>query len=167
MDFIQTTAIQSVRSRSIPMSEDEGRRVLTELLVDEKLVALRVKDKEVFRGLEEGLWAVSGPKIVELREKAVAVLEAELVKSSDRVLRNHGHYNLCADRKSYIVFPSQQELNALLQSVNGPVCNVCKSTQTVCVLTAAEYLNEDAVKPPNLVAYEFEEAQAVIESDGK
>jgi hypothetical protein len=35
------------------------------------------------------------------------------------------------------------------------------------VLTAVEYLNEDAVKPPNLVAYEFEEAQAVIGSEEK
>lgn len=167
LDFIQTTAIQSVRSRSIPMSEDEGKRALTDLLVDGKLIALRVKDKEVFQDLEEGLWTVSCSKIVELREKAVAALEAELVKSSDRVLRNHGHYNLCANRKSYIVFPSQQELNVLLQSVSGTVCSICRSTQTVCVLTAVEYLNEDAVKPPNLVAYEFEEAQAVIGSEEK
>jgi len=167
LDFIQTTAAQSVRSRSIPMSEEEGRRAVTGLLVDERLVVLRVKDKQMFQGFEEGLWVVSCSKIVDLREKAVAALEAELVKSSDRVLRNHGHYNLCADRKSYIVFPSQQELNSLLQSVGGTGCNICKSTQTVCVLTAAEYLNEDAAKPPNLVAYEFEEAQAVIGSEGK
>jgi len=162
LEFIETTALQSVKGRSVPMDADEGKHALAELLADSKLVAIRVKKSGVFAGLDEGLWVVSPLAIKDLKTVAIGALESQLLKLDEPIAKGHGCYDLCAGGKSYAVFPSQEQLNILLRLDTDIACKACKSTQAVCVLPATEYLDDDTTRPANLEICEFEELYAVI-----
>ncbi len=150
LEFIETTATQSKKGRSAPMNGEEGRRALTELLADEAVVAIRVGTNESLVDLEEGLWIVNAPILKELKDQAVYKLEEGLKKRNNSVSRGHGYYDICTAKKSFVVFPTQQELNTLLRLHSDVACRTCKSTEVVCILTAAEYLDDSVVTPSNL-----------------
>jgi len=59
LDFIETTALQSHKGRSAPLTVDEGRRALTELLADEVLIALRSNTESKVIEMEQGLRIVN------------------------------------------------------------------------------------------------------------
>ncbi|MCK5152122.1 MAG: hypothetical protein KAQ65_09785, partial [Candidatus Thorarchaeota archaeon] len=150
LQFIETTALQSKKGRSAPMNDEEGRRALTELLADEALVAIRIGANKSFVDLEKGLWIVNAPILKELKDKVVYELEEELKKRYDPVSKGHGYYDICTTKKSFVVFPTQQELNTLLRLHSDVACRTCESTEVVCILTAVEYLDENIVTPSNL-----------------
>jgi hypothetical protein len=150
LQFIETTAVQSKKGRSAPMNEEEGRRALTELLADEAVVAIRVGTNESLVDLEEGLWIVNAPILKELKDQAVNELEGELKKRNNAVSKGHGYYDVCTAKKSFVVFPTQQELNTLLRLHSDVACRTCESAEVVCILTAAEYLDDSVVTPSNL-----------------
>ncbi len=150
LQFIETTALQSKKGRSAPMNDEEGRRALTELLADEALVAIRIGANKSFVDLEKGLWIVNAPILKELKDKVVHELEEELKKRYDPVSKGHGYYDICTTKKSFVVFPTQQELNTLLRLHSDVACRTCESTEVVCILTAVEYLDENIVTPSNL-----------------
>lgn len=162
LDFIETTALQSVQGRSVPMTANEGRHALTELLADGRLVAVRVRNTRAFSGLEEGLWVVGSSAIRDLKKTAVGILESHLLKLNEPIAKGHGYYDLCAGGRSYAVFPSQDQLDALLRLDNDIACKACRSTQAVCILPATEYLSDDTVRPANLAICEFEDLQNII-----
>ena len=151
LEFIETTALQSLKGRSAPLNVEEGKRALTELLADEVLIALRVNDESQFIELTEGLWLVNSSVLKSLKEKAVDTIEEELKKHYSNVSRNHGYYDLCVGDTSYVIFPNQQQLNTLLHLHSDVACRTCKSTKVVCVLTASEYLEESVTTPSNLI----------------
>ncbi len=151
LDFIETTAMQSHKGRSAPLTVDEGRRALTELLADEVLIALRSNDESEFIELEQGLWIVNSSVLKQLKESATNIIEQELRKHHPEVSRNHGYYDLCANNTSYVIFPNQQQLNTLLNLHSDVACRTCKSSKVVCVLTASEYLEDSVVTPGNLI----------------
>ncbi len=151
LEFIETTAVQSLKGRSAPLNSEEGKRALTELLADEVLIALRVNDETQFIELTEGLWLVNSSVLKSLKEKAIDTIEVELKKHHANVSRNHGYYDLCVGDTSYVIFPNQQQLNTLLHLHSDVACRTCKSTRVVCVLTAAEYLEESVTTPSNLI----------------
>ncbi|OLS31561.1 MAG: hypothetical protein ThorAB25_01590 [Candidatus Thorarchaeota archaeon AB_25] len=151
LEFIETTALQSLKGRSAPLNVEEGKRALTELLADEVLIALRVNDESQFIELTEGLWLVNSSVLKSLKEKAVDTIEEELKKHHSNVSRNHGYYDLCVGDTSYVIFPNQQQLNTLLHLHSDVACRTCKSTKVVCVLTASEYLEESVTTPSNLI----------------
>jgi Cdc6-like AAA superfamily ATPase len=151
LEFIETTALQSLKGRSAPLNVEEGKRALTELLADEVLIALRVNDESQFIDLTEGLWLVNSSVLKSLKEKAVATIKEELKKHHSNVSRNHGYYDLCVGDTSYVIFPNQQQLNTLLHLHSDVACRTCKSTKVVCVLTASEYLEESVTTPSNLI----------------
>lgn len=152
LDFIETTAIQSHKGRSAPLTVDEGRRALTELLADEVLIALRTNDDESkFIELEQGLWIVNSSVLKKLKESATEIIESELRKHHSQVSRNHGYYDLCANNTSYVIFPNQQQLSTLLNLHSEVACRTCKSSKVVCILTASEYLEDSVVTPGNLI----------------
>lgn len=162
VEFIDTTALQSVKGRSIPMSAYEGKQALTDLLSDGRLVAMRVRNGRAFPSLEEGLWVVGRSAIRDLKTTAVGALESQLLKLNEPIAKGHGCYDLCAGGKSYAVFPSQDQLDILLQLDNEIVCKSCESTQAICILPAAEYLDDEAAKPANLRICELEDVQSII-----
>ena len=151
LEFIETTALQSLKGRSTPMSIEDGKRALTELLADEVLIALRIGNNEHFVDIRQGLWVVNSSILGELKTQAIDCLEKELVKKGDKVERNHGYYDICAAGRSYIVFPNQQQLNTLLNLHSDIACRKCQSKEIVCVLTASEYLEDSTVTPKNLL----------------
>ncbi|MFW9962023.1 MAG: ATP-binding protein [Candidatus Sifarchaeia archaeon] len=151
LEFIETTALQSLKGRSAPLNIEEGKRALTELLADEVLIALRVSEESKFVELIEGLWLVNSSVLKSLKEKAVINIESELRKHYSKVSRNHGYYDLCVGSTSYVIFPNQQQLNTLLHLHSDIACRTCKSTRVVCVLTASEYLEESVTTPNNLI----------------
>jgi hypothetical protein len=151
LDFIETTALQSLKGRSAPLTADEGRRALTELLADEVLIALRVNDKSKFIDIDQGLWIINSEILQKLKEKAASIIDTELEKHYSKVFRDHGYYDLCAGNTSYVIFPNQQQLNTLLNLHSSVACRTCKSNQVVCILTASEYLEDTVVKPENLI----------------
>ncbi|MFW9806824.1 MAG: ATP-binding protein [Candidatus Thorarchaeota archaeon] len=150
LEFIETTALQSLKGRSAPLSIEEGKRALTELLADEVLIALRVNNSQ-FIELTEGLWLVNSSVLKSLKEKSIDIIEQELKKQNTHVSRNHGYYDLCVGDSSYVIFPNQQQLNTLLHLHSDVACRTCKSTKVVCVLTASEYLEESVATPSNLI----------------
>ncbi|MFX1559986.1 MAG: hypothetical protein ACFFBL_05325, partial [Promethearchaeota archaeon] len=151
LEFIETTALQSLKGRSSPLNIEEGKRALTELLADEVLIALRVNDEYQFIELTEGLWLVNSSVLKSLKEKAIVNIEQELKKHHSKVSKNHGYYDLCVGNTSYVIFPNQQQLNTLLHLHSDIACRTCKSTKVVCVLTASEYLEENETTPSNLI----------------
>ena len=151
LEFIETTSLQSLEGRSAPLNMEEGKRALTELLADEVLIALRVNREKKFIELGEGLWLVNSSVLKILKEKAIMNIENELKKHHSEVSKNHGYYDLCVGDTSYVVFPNQQQLNTLLHLHSDIACRTCKSTKVVCVLTAAEYLDESENTPSNLI----------------
>ena len=162
LDFIETTALQSLKGRSAPLTAEEGKRALTELLADEVLIALRANDDNKIIKLEQGLWIVNSSILKELREKASTIIEAELKKHGFVVHRNHGYYDICAGNTSYVIFPNQQQLSTLLNLHSDVACRTCKSTKVVCILTASEYLEDSIVTPSNLVVRTMEDDSSVL-----
>jgi len=151
LEFIETTSLQSLKRRSAPLSIEEGKRALTELLADEVLIALRVSEDSKYLDLSEGLWLVNSSVLRNLKEKAVNIIEDELKKHHSKVSKSHGYYDLCVEGTSYVIFPNQQQLNTLLHLHSDIACRTCKSTRVVCVLTASEYLEETETTPINLI----------------
>jgi hypothetical protein len=150
MTFIENTAIQSNQSRTSSMNIDDGRRALTELLADEVLVALRIGEDKQFIELDSGLWIVNSSILDGLKRKSIEKLESILSRSNDVVSRNHGYYDICAGNKSYVVFPTQQQLNTLLNIHSEIACRKCNSKEVVVILTAAEYVDDNYMTPENL-----------------
>ena len=150
LEFIETTALQSHKGRSAPLTVDEGRRALTELLADEVLIALRSNESKVIE-MEQGLWIVNSSILKRLKETATKIIETELKKHHSKVSRNHGYYDLCANNTSYVIFPNQQQLSTLLNLHSDIACRTCKSSKVVCILTATEYLEDSVVTPGNLI----------------
>jgi len=150
MEFIENTAMQSIQGKSTPMNIDDGRRALTELLADEVLVALRIGEDRQFIDLESGLWIVNSSILENLKMKSIETLEKVLKNNNAVVSRNHGYYDLCAGNKSYVVFPTQQQLNTLLNLHSEIACRKCNSKEVIVILTAAEYLDDNYVTPENL-----------------
>jgi energy-coupling factor transporter ATP-binding protein EcfA2 len=151
LEFIETSALQSLKGRSAPLNVDEGKRALTELLADEVLIALRINKRSQFIELAEGLWLVNSSVLKNLKEKAIANIEKELKKQHSVVSKDHGYYDLCVGDTSYVIFPNQQQLNTLLHLHSDIACRTCKSTKVVCILTASEYLEENETTPNNLI----------------
>jgi hypothetical protein len=166
LEFIETTALQSLKGKSTPMNMEEGKRALTELLADEVLMALRVGSDLDFIDLDEGLWIVNSGELGKLKASAVNALEQELQKRQSSVSRNHGYYDLCTNGVSYVVFPNQQQLNTLLHLQSDVACRTCNSGRIVCVLTAAEYLEDTIVMPENILLYDFSEYVSVASASG-
>jgi len=151
LEFIETTALQSLKGRSAPLTVEEGRRALTELLADEVLIALRSNNEGKFVEMEQGLWIVNSSILKKLKETAIQIIETELKKHHSNVSRYHGYYDLCANNTSYVIFPNQQQLSTLLNLHSDIACRTCKSSKVVCILTASEYLEDSVVTPGNLV----------------
>jgi len=162
LEFIETTALQSLRGRSAPLNIEEGKRALTELLADEALIALRVNDESQFVELTEGLWLVNSSVLKSLKEKAITNMEQELKKHHSKVSKNHGYYDLCVGNTSYVIFPNQQQLNTLLHLHSDIACRTCKSTKVVCVLTASEYLEESETIPSNLIVRTMDDNMSTL-----
>jgi len=162
LEFIETTAIQSHKGRSAPLTVDEGRRALTELLADEVLIALRSNDESEFIELEQGLWVVNSSVLKQLKESATNIIEQELRKHHSEVSRNHGYYDLCANNTSFVIFPNQQQLNTLLNLHSDIACRTCKSSKVVCILTASEYLEDSVVTPGNLIIKTMDDSVSAL-----
>lgn len=162
LEFIETTALQSLKGRAAPLNIEEGKRALTELLADEVLIALRVEGNSQFVELEDGLWLVNSSVLQNLKENAVNTLEIALKKRYTNISRNHGYYDLCVGNTSYVLFPNQQQLNTLLNLHSDVACRTCKSTQVVCVLTASEYLEESVTTPSNLIVRTMSEKVSAL-----
>jgi DNA helicase HerA-like ATPase len=164
LEFIETTALQSLKGRAAPLNIEEGKRALTELLADEVLIALRVEDASQFVELEEGLWLVNSSVLQDLKRSAVNLIEIALKKRNEKVSRNHGYYDLCVGNTSFVIFPNQQQLNTLLHLHSDVACRTCKSTQVVCVLTASEYLEDDITTPSNLIVKTMDDKVSALTS---
>ena len=162
LEFIETTALQSLRGRSAPMNIDEGRRALTELLADEVLIAVRLSDENQLGELKPGLWVVNSTVFIQYQTMAVSALEKELQKKFDTISRGHEFYDICADDTSYVVFPTQQQLNTLLHLNSDLACRTCKTRRIVCVLPAAEYFDENTCTPDNMILRTMDNGLASI-----
>ena len=162
LEFIETTALQSLKGRSAPLTVEEGRRALTELLADEVLIALRSNDESKFVDMEQGLWIVNSTILKKLKEAAIQIIETELKKHHSKVSRNHGYYDLCANNTSYVIFPNQQQLSTLLNLHSEVACRTCKSSKVVCILTASEYLEDSVVTPGNLVIKTMDDGVSAV-----
>jgi hypothetical protein len=166
LEFIETTAMQSVKGNSTPLGGEEGKRALTELLADEVLIALRVGEEPGLVSLQEGLWIVNSAMLKEFKDSVIDALEKDLGRQGTEVKRSHGYFDLCHNDVSYVIFPNQQQLNTLLHIHNDVACRTCKSTRIIGVLTAAEYLEEDMVMPENIKLYDFSEYLSVKAAAG-
>jgi hypothetical protein len=162
LDFIETTSLQSHKGRSAPLTIEEGRRALTELLADEVLIALRSNDETKFVDMEQGLWIVNSSVLKKLKEAATNFIEVELSKHHSKVSRNHGYYDLCANNTSYVIFPNQQQLSTLLNLHSDVACRTCKSSKVVCILTASEYLEDSVVTPGNLIIKTMDDSLSAL-----
>lgn len=164
LEFIETTALQSLKGRAAPLNIEEGKRALTELLADEVLIALRVEGDSQVVELEDGLWLVNSSVLQDLKRDAVDAIERTLKKRNEKVSRDHGYYDLCVGDTSYVIFPNQQQLNTLLHLHSDVACRTCKSTQVVCVLTASEYLEDDITTPNNLIVKTMDDKVSALMS---
>ncbi len=142
MQFMETTVSQSHKRHSIPMNVEEGQRALSEMLIDERLFALRVTSNMEFISFTEGLWLVSPTRFQTLKSQALEALEKELRKHGRKVETGHSPFDICANDISYIVFPTKKVMNQVTDQRSEHVCQVCSSHQLVCILPAIEYVDE-------------------------
>ncbi len=157
LEFIRTTALQSLRGQTTPMNEEEGRRALTELLADEVLVAVRIGTTSIFTFLESGLWILTPTILKGLKDSTIKAIEKELENQHESVSRNHSYYDICAGDKSFVVFPTQQQLNTLLHLHSEIICRICESNTVICILTASEYYDDSTVAPRNCIIKTLDE----------
>ncbi len=162
LEFIKMTASRSKNGRSIPLTVEGGERALTELLADEVLVAMRVGTDNNLCELDEGLWIANINVLSSLKTKAVEKLKNELIKKNGEVFMGHGYYDICCVEKSFVIFPTQQELTTLIQVHSDIACRKCGSREVVCVLTATEYIEDSIVLPSNLTVRTIDEGIAAI-----
>jgi len=162
LDFVETTSVQTLRSRGIPLDAEIGKHALTELLADEAFIAIRVGHDEHVIGLEEGLWVVNTPTLKEVKDRILAVLDSRLTMKGSRVGRNHEYYDICGDGISYVVFPTQQQLSTLLRLHSNVACRTCGSRKVVCILTASEYVDDGVENPNNLTLRTLDEGLSVV-----
>lgn len=149
INFIETTSLQSSQSRSVPLRKEVGKQALTELLADEMLTAIRNETNDRWIEIDEGLWIVNTRVLERFRKEAMGFLRDHLARSN-LVHVGHEFYDLCSGDTSYVLFPTQQQLTTL-QRMHGEIaCRKCKSTKVVCILSAAEYMDESIVNPKNL-----------------
>ncbi len=137
--FIETTASQSLKTRAPPLAVEEGRKTLTEMLADERLTVVRVSNGMRGITLNEGLWVLNTARLQSLKEEIIQNIQNELHRTCKFVSRNHDGYDICADNTSFVVFPTQHQLEMLRQMRETPACRVCGSTHVVCILSASEY----------------------------
>jgi hypothetical protein len=149
LSFISTTAMQSTKERTTLMNEDDGLRALTELLADEVMTAIRFGNEHNLADMKMGLWIVNPVMLQTIKEATVKELERRLTKQENSVVTNHSYYDLCAGEKSYVVFPTQQELNTLLHLHSEIACRICKTSEVVCLVTAEEYIDDKTSIPSN------------------
>lgn len=149
INFIETTSLQSSQSRSVPLRKEIGKQALTELLADEMLTAIRNETNDTWIEMEEGLWIVNTRVLERFRKETLEFLRNHLAKSNP-IHVGHEFYDLCSGDTSYVLFPTQQQLTTLQRMHGDIACRKCKSTKIVCILSAAEYMDESIVNPKNL-----------------
>ncbi len=162
LDFVETTSVQTLRSRGTPLDAEMGKHALTELLADEAFIAIRVGDDEHVIGLEEGLWVVNTSTLKEVKERILGVLDSRLTMKGSRVARSHEYYDICCGGTSYVVFPTQQQLSTLLRLHSNVACRTCGSRRVVCILTASEYVDDSVENPNNLTLRTLDEGLSVV-----
>lgn len=162
LEFIDTTALQSAKGRTAPLMKDEGKRALTELLADEVLTAIRIGTDMKFSDLEKGLWVVNSSVLKDLKVSIIASFEQEFAKRGLTIERDHGYYDFCVGNTSYVIFPTQQQLSTLMNVQNEVACRKCESVRVVCILTAAEYLEDNVTTPSNLTILTMEDSAAAL-----
>ncbi len=157
LEFIETTASQSLKGRAAPMKAEEGRRALTELLADEVLVAIRNGSDGELGELDSGLWVVNTTVLGKLKNNVIDKLERKLLNREKAVYKDHEYYDLCSGSTSYVVFPNQQQLSTLLRLHSDVACRKCGSTEVICLLTAAEYVDDSVTTPSNLTVFTLDD----------
>jgi hypothetical protein len=162
LEFIDTTALQSAKGRTAPLMKDEGKRALTELLADEVLTAIRIGGDVNISGFDEGLWIANSSVLKDLKASVIESFEQEFTKRGLRLERDHGYYDFCVGNTSYVIFPTQQQLSTLMNLHNDVACRKCESVRVVCILTATEYLEDNAVTPSNLTVLTMEDTAAAL-----
>ena len=162
LEFIETTSLQSVKGRTAPLMKDEGKRALTELLADEVLTAVRIGGNVGIGGFEKGLWIVNSSVLRDLKTGVIKSFEAEFSRRGLEIRRDHGYYDFCVGSTSYVIFPTQQQLSTLMNLHNDVACRKCESTRVICILTAAEYLEDNAITPGNLTVLTMEDNVAAL-----
>ena len=142
-EFIENIADQSLKPQTPPMNIEDGKRTLKELLADESLIILQGrKGKEIIN--------------ISVLNKLKERIEGNIKDS--KISESHEYYDLCIGGESYVIFPTQQQLNTLLQVHSNIACRICKSTKVICILTAAEYLDNSTPIPSNLTIKIIEKA---------
>ncbi len=157
LEFIETTSLQSVKGRTAPLMKDEGKRALTELLADEVLTAVRIGEDIGIQDVEKGLWIANSSVLRDLKAGVIKSFEVEFMKRGQEVKRDHGYYDFCVGSTSYVIFPTQQQLSTLMNLHNDIACRKCDSVRVICILTAAEYLEDNAITPSNLTILTMED----------
>ncbi|MHA2034730.1 MAG: ATP-binding protein, partial [Candidatus Thorarchaeota archaeon] len=133
LQFVETTALQS-QGRHVPrMDLDEGKRALSELLLDERLHAIRVNDRAGFVNLDAGLWILTPTEFEAARSRTLDALEYELRSRGFNTERHHEAFDLCAGAVTYLVFPSRKRVESMRKLDGENICPVCHSRELVCI----------------------------------
>ncbi|MHA1654128.1 MAG: ATP-binding protein [Candidatus Thorarchaeota archaeon] len=150
LQFVETTALQS-QGRHVPrMDLDEGKRALSELLLDERLHAIRVNDRAGFVDLDAGLWVLTPTEFEAARSRTLDALEYELRSRGFNTERHHEAFDLCAGAVTYLVFPSRKRVESMRKLDGQDICPVCHSRELVCILPAIEYAEDIDDTPTNI-----------------
>ncbi len=147
LNFIETTSVQSLKSRTIPLKAEDGRRALTELLADDVLVAIRFTSNYTYNNMDAGLWVVNSTVLEEIRNAITRSIFEQLAQKGISSQNNHGFFDLCDSHQSYIVFPTQEQLKTILDITNSEYCRTCHTKRILCILPASEYLPDNQNVP--------------------
>ncbi len=147
LDFIETTSAQSMKGRTTPLKVEDGQRALRELLADDVLVAVRLGSNFSTPNLKPGLWIVNNAILEELRLTLIQHIIDEWASHDPSVNRNHGFYDICEHKTSIIIFPTREQLQAILDVNDSVYCKKCHTTEAICILPASEYVPKDCNIP--------------------
>ncbi len=138
LEFLDTVAVQSTGAHSVELNKSGGRRALSELLLDEKLFAIRVPYSIDDLSIDRGLWVATQSFLNQLRDYCLAHLLDSLRKQGSESPTVCGK-SICDGSMTYLVFPSRSEIYDSVRHDGGPHGEECPPSILTIILPAAEY----------------------------
>lgn len=162
LSFINTTAIQSKKSRSVPLSKNGGLQALIEMVEEEQCHLFRGGKDVGLSDLGPGLWVLGPMDFQSIRSEALDVIKEKLESIEGEISLNHYPFDFCLGDKSYAILPEKDRLELIIDCQSGVACNSCQSHEAICILGDLRIVNEKTVIPGNVVIRLWEEGVSSI-----
>lgn len=165
LSFINTTAIQSKKARSVPLSKEGGLQAILDMIDKGQCHLFRGDQESGLCDLGPGLWVLGRKQFENIRYGALDLVRKKLDSVGGDISVNHYPFDFCLGGKSYAVLPERDRVESIINSDSIVICDSCQSRKAICILGDSRLVSEDTVIPSNVVIRYWEEGMASILSE--